>query len=196
MRFVYLFLLVLLSQVVFAQKKQVSIDKKEAKEAYSYINSFRKKPEYFSKELNVNFDVSKVSVTQLKWNDNLAKVAEFRAKDMANRDYFEHITPEGIGPNYYINKAGYSLNVDWLKDIKANNFESIAANHATAVDAIKAFIIGNNSPGFMHRKHILGMDSWYGSLYDIGIGFAKIQEGSTYKTYLCVLIAKHDWESK
>lgn len=144
----------------------------------------------------MNFDASKVSNTQLNWNDKLAKAAEFRAKDMANRDYFEHITPEGIGPNYYISKAGYYLNADWLKDIKANNFESIAANHATAVDAIKAFIIGKDSPGFMHRKHILGMDNWYGSLYDIGIGFAKVAEGSTYKTYLCVLIAKHDWESE
>lgn len=172
------------------------IDKKEAKQAYSYINSFRKKPHRFSRNLNLNFDASKVSNTQLNWNDKLAKAAEFRAKDMANRDYFEHITPEGIGPNYYISKAGYYLNDDWLKDIKANNFESIAANHATAVDAIKAFIIGKDSPGFMHRKHILGMDNWYGSLYDIGIGFAKVAEGSTYKTYLCVLIAKHDWESE
>lgn len=43
MRLVYLFIFILLYQVGFAQKKKVLIDKKEAKQAYSYINSFRKK---------------------------------------------------------------------------------------------------------------------------------------------------------
>lgn len=196
MRTIYILLVILSFQGAYAQKKKVSIDRDEAKQAYDYINDFRKDSKRLIKELDVRFDLSKVSKVQLKWNDKLAKAAEFRAKDMASRDYFDHTTPEGIGPNYYINKAGYALNSDWLKNIKANNFESIAANHPTAVDGIKAFIIGKSSPGFMHRKHILGMDDWYGSLYDIGIGFAKVPEGSIYKTYLCVLIAKHDWEKK
>jgi|SRR5690606_4593983 len=184
---------ILFHSSVQAQKKQISLDKEEAFAAYLYLQEFRQNPKKMMKDLGVRFDESKVSKVQLHWNETLAKAAEFRAYDMANRNYFSHTTPEGIGPNYYIDKAGYSLNAEWLKKLSANNFESIAANHRTAVDGIKAFIIGKNSPGFGHRKHVLGMDQWNGSLYDIGIGFARIPQGATYKTYLCVIIAKHDW---
>lgn len=179
-----------------AQKKIVTLDKEQALEAFHYLNAFRANPKKAMKELGLGFDQTKVSKQQLNWDETLAKVAEFRAMDMARRNYFEHTTPEGIGPNYYINKGGYTLNPDWLAKLSANNFESIAANHPTAVDGVKAFIIGTGSPGFMHRKHVLGMDDWNGSLLDIGIGFAKVPEGSAYKTYLCVIIAKHDWVKK
>ncbi len=188
-------LLVFILQILSlqAQKKQIHIDKDEAKQAYQYLNAFRQEPQKFMKVLGVRFDASKVSKVQLRWNDELAKAAEFRAYDMANRNYFDHITPEGIGPNYYIHKAGYSLNKDWIKKLSANNFESIAANHSSAVDGIKAFIIGKGSPNYGHRKHVLGLDTWNGSLYDIGIGFVRVPSGARYKTYLSVIIAKHDW---
>lgn len=176
----------------FGQKKSITMDKREAKRAFELLNDIRMSPHRYAKELGIS-NPGQVKNTRLVWNKQLAKAAEFRAYDMANRDYFDHVTPEGIGPNYYINKAGYYLNPDWLKKMSANNFESIAANHPTAEDGIRAFIIGKNSPGLMHRKHVLGMDEWNGSLVDIGIGFARVPQGSTYKTYLCVIIAKHDW---
>src|SRR5690606_3480351 len=125
--------------------------------------------------------------------DQLAKVAEERAKDMARRIYFDHADPSGYGPNYHINKDGYYLNPDSQKIKSINNFESIGANHETAIDGIKSFIICRASSGFMHRKHVLWMDEWNGSLKDIGIGFVRVKRGAAYKTYLCVIIAKHDW---
>lgn len=181
-----------LSSCATAQRKQVSIDRQEARKAYLLLNDIRKNPEKYAKELGLR-DVKQVTRATLQWNNQLAKAAEKRAYDMAMRNYFDHVSPDGFGPNYYINEEGYTLSPDWLKDRRANNFESIAANHPTASDGIKAFIIGHNSPGFMHRKHVLGLDAWNGSLKDIGIGFARIPNGSTYKTYLCVIIAKHDW---
>lgn len=185
-------LFLILSSCAVAQRKQVTIDRQEARKAYLLLNEIRKNPERYAKELGLR-DVRQVSRTALKWDDRLARAAERRAHDMAMRNYFDHVSPDGLGANYYINASGYSLNPDWLKDRRANNFESIAANHPTASDGIKAFIIGHSSPGFMHRKHVLGMDAWNGSLKDIGIGFARVPQGSTYKTYLCVIIAKHDW---
>lgn len=188
-----LFFSVAISLFAQAQTKEISINKEQAQEAFKYLNEFRANPAKLMKALNIKFDASKVSKIQLTWNEQLAKTAEQRAYDMAARNYFDHVTPEGKGPNYFINEGGYSLRADWLKKIETNNFESIGANHATAVDGVKAFIIGKGSPGFMHRKHVLGMDDWNGSLYDIGIGFVEVDNGSPYKTYLCVLIAKHDW---
>ncbi|WP_437919394.1 CAP domain-containing protein [Sphingobacterium sp. LRF_L2] len=187
------FFVCVLSVSIYAQRKNIIVDRVGAKEAYHYLLAFRERPQEMMRMLGIKFDASKVSKLHLNWDSDLAKTAEWRATDMAKRDYFEHSTPEGIGPNHYMSQFGYQLNKDWLKKKEANNFESIAANHPTAVDGVKAFIVGRNSPGFMHRKHVLGMDSWNGSLHDIGIGFVRVPEGSTYKTYLSVIIAKHDW---
>ncbi|MBE8721438.1 CAP domain-containing protein [Sphingobacterium pedocola] len=189
-------LIILISLFLFttgnAQKKNITVDKVQAKEAFELLNDIRMNPKKYAKALGIS-NISKITGTKLIWNDTLAKVAELRAYDMANHNYFDHVSPKGLGPNYYISKGGYPLNSDWLKKSAANNFESIAANHPTASDGIKAFVIGKNSPGFMHRKHVLGMDEWNGSLVDIGIGFVRVPSGAQYTTYLCVLIAKHDW---
>src|SRR3546814_9244000 len=92
-------------------------------------------------------------------------------------------------------KSAYELRIsDWSSDLCSSDlFESIGANHPSAFDGIKAMIIGRNSPGFGHRKHLLGMDEWNASLQDIGIGYVRAPSGSTYQSYLCVIIAKHDW---
>lgn len=188
----FLFLTIFFFSTVFAQQKAIRVNHKQAQEAYQLLNDIRLNPRKYAKELGIT-NLEKVTRIKLVWNDKLAKVAEFRAADMAKRKYFDHVSPDGLGPNYYIVKAGYNLNQDWTKKRSANNFESIAANHFSAIEAIQALIIGKGSPGFMHRKHLLGMDAWNSSLVDVGIGFVQAEKGSPYKTYLCVIIAKHDW---
>lgn len=178
--------------VHIAQAQRITTERDEAKDAYVLLNDIRSNPSKYRKQLGIS-DIQNVTRKALVWNKQLAKVAEERAYDMAKRDYFDHITPDGVGVNVQIAEGGYTLNKDWLKNIKANNFESIAANHPSAVEGIRALIIGKGSPGFMHRKHLLGMDKWNGSLQDIGIGYVRIPSGATYKSYLCVIIAKHDW---
>ncbi|QQT37369.1 CAP domain-containing protein [Sphingobacterium spiritivorum] len=175
-----------------AQAQRITTERDEAKDAYVLLNDIRSNPSKYRKQLGIS-DIQNVTRKALVWNKQLAKVAEERAYDMAKRDYFDHITPDGVGVNVQIADGGYTLNKDWLKNVKANNFESIAANHPSAVEGIRALIIGKGSPGFMHRKHLLGMDKWNGSLQDIGIGYVRIPSGATYKSYLCVIIAKHDW---
>ncbi|MFZ4261436.1 CAP domain-containing protein [Sphingobacterium sp. HJSM2_6] len=190
MRYLLIFTLCWINPL-FAQKS-VQLDRKEAKKAFHYLNEFRTNPNREARKLGLR-SIKNVSEFPLVWNEDLAKAAEEKALDMAKRNYFDHVDPKGFGPNYYIHKAGYSLHKDWIKNKSTNNFESIAANHETAIAGIQAFIIGKGSPGFMHRKHVLGLDEWNGSLKDIGIGFVRVPRGATYKTYLCVLIAKHDW---
>lgn len=171
---------------------QVRLEKAQAKDAYRLLNDIRQYPEKYKNKLSL-FNLNKICRKQLQWNDDLAKVAEDRAKDMAKRGYFDHVTPEGIGPNYFIQQQGYELNSSWLKNRRANNFESIAWNWSTAEEGIKGLIIGKESPGYQHRKHLLGMDDWNASLYDIGIGFAIGPGKKERESYLVVIIAKHDW---
>lgn len=175
-----------------AQTKPISVDRKQAKQAYEFLNTVRAKPHEFKKELGLGA-LNKVNTSPLSWNSTLAKVAEQRALDMAKRNYFNHVNPDGIGPNILIYRAGYSLNLEWLNDRTANYFESIGANHDTAIEGMKSLIKGKRENNYAHRRHLLGMDEWNGSLYDIGIGFVHAGKNSHYKTYLVVLIAKHDW---
>jgi hypothetical protein len=99
--------------------------------------------------------------------------------------------PEGYGINFYINKEGYQLRENWLKDPKANFFESCNAGGPTGRDAIKMLLLDEGVPSLGHRKHLLGIDDWSATLVDIGIGFAHAGEGKQFKTYTCVIIAKH-----
>src|SRR4051812_19170827 len=86
--------------------------KEEAQQAFQLLNTIRSNPEKYSRELHLT---SKLNITKapLRWNDTLAKVAEAKALDMARRNYFDHVNPEGLGINYFINQNGYTLNADW-----------------------------------------------------------------------------------
>ena len=104
-----------------------------------------------------------------------------------------HVDPEGYGMNYFINKSGYKLNAEWLEEKNENYFESLTANTYSGIESIKVLVTDKNVPSLGHRNHLLGLDTWNSTLTDIGIGFSRRESGSTYKTYTCVIIAKHDW---
>jgi hypothetical protein len=94
--------------------------------------------------------------------------------------------------NYHISQAGYKLKASWTKDPKKNDFESIEAGPHTGEEAVKKLIIDKGHAATVgHRKHLLGMTKWDGSLVDIGVGFVRCKEGCKYKTYMSVVIAKH-----
>jgi uncharacterized protein YkwD len=186
----------------------VKIDKDRAKEAYVYLNQIRLAPEqYYDK-----FPFLKglpIKRTALVWNDTLAKAAEQKAFDMADRNYFAHVDPGGYGMNYYINAAGYTLIPDFMTNNSDNNFESCYMGYTFNLDdseyktegikAINTLIIDKGVPSLGHRKHLLGLEVWNASLYDIGIGFAVIKTENNgfnngrdmYKIYVSLLIAKH-----
>jgi uncharacterized protein YkwD len=171
-------------------QKDPTVDKQQAKEAFCFLNQVRTTPKRFVKEMP--FLVQAGRMAALQWNDTLAAVAERKALDMANRNYFAHVDPEGYGINYYIHKEGYILPESWLKNPKANFFESCNGGGPTGQEAIKMLLIDKDVPSLGHRKHLLGIDAWSASLVDIGIGFANAGEGRQYKTYTCIIIAKHE----
>ena len=183
-------LFVILVSVFFVRPSQPRIDQKEAKAAYEFLNQVRTRPDKFVKAMPFLKDIK--AVPALKWNDTLARVAETKALDMAKRHYFAHVDPEGFGMNHYISKAGYTLKPDWLRKPTANYFESCNAGGLSGRQAIEMLLIDSGVVNHGHHKHLLGIDSWSATLYDIGIGFAHTDSGSYYKTYTCVLIAKHN----
>lgn len=166
-----------------------TIDKAQARQAFEWLNTIRINPDSFAVALSLP-DNLKSSRTALVWNDTLAKVAETKALDMATKNYFSHIDPKGYGINYYINKAGYTLAAYQLKSPKANSFESISAGYDTGEEVIKSLIIDKNTPGYGHRKHLLGIDG-FSKGTDIGIGFVEAGSSSDYSTYVCIIIAHH-----
>lgn len=188
----YLLLISFLIFTSFQKNDEVTIDKKEAHDAFTLLTDIRSNPDKYYEELKFEKGL-KVSKIKLKWNDTLAKVAEAKAYDMAKRNYMSHVDPNGYGMNYYIKKSGYKLNPKWTVEKNANFFESLAANTFSGIESIKVLVTDENVPTKGHRNHLLGLDSWNAALTDIGIGFNRRESGSTYKTYTCVIIAKHDW---
>lgn len=188
----YILIIFIFLTTSFQNKTEVTIDKKEAQDAFTLLNDIRNNPDNYYEELGFEKGL-KTSKLKLRWNDTLAKVAETKAYDMANRNYMGHVDPEGFGMNHFINKSGYKLNAKWLTDKSANYFESLTANTFTGIESIKVLVKDKNVPSLGHRNHLLGLDSWNSTLTDIGIGFSRRESGSIYKTYTCVIIAKHDW---
>ena len=101
----------------------IFVDKNEGKSAYNFLNEVRSNPESFD-AIFPFLKVSNISSEKLIWNETLALVAQRKAFDMADKNYFDHVDPFGYGINYYINKAGYKLISAFLKNKKDNNFES------------------------------------------------------------------------
>jgi uncharacterized protein YkwD len=89
----------------------------------------------------------------LRVDANITTAAQGHASDMANRDYFEHTTPEGVTFDQRIRNAGYSK----------PGAENIAKGARTAAQVMDLWM---NSPG--HRANILNCD-----LDTIGIGLDR-----------------------
>lgn len=167
------------------------LDKQEAQKAFVFLNKVRANPAAMAAEMPFLAETGKKPL--LVWNDTLAAVAEAKALDMATRNYVAHVDPDGYGLNYLINKAGYKLNAKWLTSKELNFFESISAGAPNGEGAIRSLLIDKDVPNLGHRKHLLGLDEWTSSLHDIGIGYARPVDNSPYKSYVCVIIAKHNW---
>ncbi|MFL5538473.1 MAG: CAP domain-containing protein [Longimicrobiaceae bacterium] len=121
---------------------------------------------------------------RLAWNPILAKVARERAWDMAVRGYFAHVTPEGIGPNTLVERAGYVLPAAYDHALSGNNIESAAQGYASARAAWRHWM---GSPP--HRAHLLGLDPEQRRQSEFGIGYAQ-RPGDRFGAYWVVLIAE------
>ena len=102
---------------------------------------------------------------------DLGIVARFHSKDMAARDYFSHVSPEGDNMQKRIERAGIT-NWNRLAENLASNF-----GHADPVSvAIKGWL---ESPH--HLQNILDTN-----VTETGIGVAVDNKGRVYLTQLFV----------
>jgi len=120
---------------------------------------------------------------QLIRDETLTRVAMERAQDMARRGYFNHVNPDGIGPNYLLKQAGYPLPEWWSSSRSLNTVESICAGYPTPELAWQSWM--HSSP---HRTHLLGLHSFYAAETRYGVGFAY-NPNSRLKYYYVVITA-------
>lgn len=184
---------VMQQSILFSQENIVyGIDTAEAKIIFNYLQKVRQKnidksdPMYkYIKNLD--------ELPLLVWNDTLGQVARNKAAYMADHNHFDHVDLLGKGINYYISKAGYELDENWLDDPKNNYFESLQAGYSTGVGAVQYLIIDKGIPGNGHRKHLLGLDDWNFKNVDIGAAFYRVPPDSKadYSTYTVIIISRH-----
>ena len=98
----------------------------------------------------------------LIWDSRLGAAARSHSTDMAQRDYFSHISPEGEGPGERLRKEGYSD--IWM--------ENIAAGAATPSDVVAGWM-GSE----VHRANILNPGFTH-----VGVGVCYREE-ATYRYY-------------
>ncbi len=181
----------ILSAFILINPTSYHLDKKEAKRVATYLNEVRVNPSKYNAEIPINMKKIKPK-HKLKWDERLAAAAEKKALDMAKNNYFSHTDKKGNGMNIMIYREGYKMNKKFI-DKKSNNyFESISAGQKSAVEIVNTLIEDKGVKPPNHRNHLLGIDDFWANCTDIGVGFAK-GKGSRYSTYICILIAKHDF---
>jgi uncharacterized protein YkwD len=111
----------------------------------------------------VNQERAKVGCKPLTADSRLTAAARGHSQDMANRNYFDHNTPEGVTPWTRITNAGYHF---------STAAENIAAGQTTPAQVMNAWM---NSEG--HRANILNCN-----LRNIGVGLAYNGKHTPYWT--------------
>jgi uncharacterized protein YkwD len=95
--------------------------------------------------------------TLLRVDDRLVAAAQGHSADMAARDYFDHISPEGEGPGDRTAAQGYP---EW-------SGENIALGYPTPESVVAGWMASDG-----HRANILNCDS-----VAIGVGAADSEDG-------------------
>jgi hypothetical protein len=168
----------------------ITPDQQQALRAYEQLNKVRKDPNAYSERYGTSLKGIS-SAPALRWNDTLAMVAQNKALDMAQKGYFSSVDKDGYGINYYINKAGYKLDADWLKHERADNFAAFDGGSPSGEEAVKAIIVGKSTTGGGGRDLVLGIGDFNAGMQEIGVGFVHGTKETKYRTYTCVIIARH-----
>lgn len=169
-------------------KAQTTHLKEESLQAIHYLNRIRQNPKAYADStgtLSLKYAKEKPA---LQIDSILMDVALKKAKDMADKNYFDHVNKEGLGINYMIHVAGYPLEERWIRKKEFNSFESIAAGDETGIANINTLILdkGQNPPG--HRQHLMGMTEFWGGCTDVGAALVHNPK-SKYKYYFVIIIA-------
>lgn len=119
----------------------------------------------------------------LECDPRLVEFARGRAQDMAERDYFGHVTPDRVGPNELLRASGYEMPKYYVGGI-ANSIESILAGEGEPDKAWKLLLSSST-----HRSHLLGLDSMYVKQQRFGVAYFHKSE-SKYAHYWVIVIAE------
>lgn len=111
----------------------------------------------------VNQERAKAGCQPLTADSRLATAARLHSQDMADRNYFDHTTPDGVTFDKRITNAGYN----W-----SNAGENIAKGQKDAASVMQSWM---NSPG--HRANILNC-----KFKNIGVGLAYDGKHTPYWT--------------
>ncbi len=111
----------------------------------------------------VNSERSRAGCGPVHLETRLSSAALVHSQDMAERNYFDHISPDGSSPADRVSEAGY----DW-----SGTGENIASGYDTAQEVMDGWM---SSEG--HRKNILNCD-WA----DMGIGIVDVGPDAPYWT--------------
>lgn len=109
----------------------------------------------------------------------LCKVARQRAADMARRNYFAHVNPDGHGANYLVRRAGFTLPAEYNSTPSGNNIESLAMSTGRPREIANLWL---KSPA--HRMHILGEIDFYKRQTAVGVGMFRSSRPPYYKYYV------------
>jgi uncharacterized protein YkwD len=139
------------------------------------LNDARTNPPAYGASIGV--DLSNVAPSQpLAWDPMLIQAALGHSQDMSARNYFAHVTPDGVDPGGRIAAAGYGA-VSWG--------ESIAAGYTSPAAALAGLITDSGVPDLGHRRHLLAIDATFRDQNAAGIGIVLNGSG-TYQDYYTI----------
>src|SRR5262249_20928410 len=149
------------------------------------LNRARHDPAAYQREAGLSVDLSTVAPQPpLAINDALQASSQFHANEMATFNYFGHQSQvTGEWPNKMARDQGYPLPSSFPND--QNEIESLAAGFPDAATALQRLIVdyGVSPPG--HRIHLLGMNSFFATDREIGVGHV-VNPSSTYRDYWAI----------
>ena len=155
------------------------------------LNRARNNPTQFQTENSLSVDLSAVAAQPpLAVNGNLTESAGIKAQEMADNNYFTHLSPvSGKWPNKLARDSGYNL-ASSLPD-NANNIESLAGGFDSVIDWTQPLVplvtlivdAGVVPPG--HRIHLLAMNSFNQRFREIGVGYGS-NLSSTLRNYWAI----------
>jgi hypothetical protein len=95
-------------------------------------------------------------------SNEVTRIAQMLADDMAAREYYSHTTPEGWGPNHWLLLIG-CLPPGYPEN--GNTTQSIALNYFDAERVVAAWLASKS-----HRAHLLGLHPTYQAQDALGAG--------------------------
>jgi len=126
---------------------------------------------------------------KIDWNEDAYKFAVDRSKDMYDRNYFDHVTPEGLCAERMKGDYGFNSNEYLAENIGGMSYYSKGDVAGTCVEALEGWL---NSRGhrynLLYDEHVSGaigcyyeLCTFFGVNHDLfGEGCSTGEEGSSF----------------